>query len=102
MRQGSTLQQELLEKAHSLSKEQSFVRLRYYVHADVLITTYVLIRDIISTDGNHELVLANGTLVPLEKVSEIRELETNERIETKSTVDEAEIFKFQLQNWSVA
>jgi len=102
MRHVNPIQQDLWEKAIAYSREQSFVQLKYYINPQVQVTTYVLIKDVIADGDCFELVLANGTLVQFDRVTEIRELDTNERVETKASVDEEEIFKFQLHNWSAA
>ncbi len=73
--------------------------LTYYIKQGISVTNQVLVRDVISQSEEPELVLANGTLIPISRVINIQYPESP-KPQLRKPFSEQEIFKFQLPNWS--
>lgn len=95
----SNSEKNLLDKLVNFLKLGLPVGLTYYIKQGISVTNQVLVKDIIRAEGEDELVLANGALIPFSKVIRIEFPKAPERSQRKP-FSEQEIFKFQLPNWT--
>lgn len=85
-----------LEKLGSFLKLGIPLSLTYYIQSGVAVTHPVMIKDVICQTNEPELVLANGKLIPLSDVLDIRYPEEKTEKAPVKRFSEQEIYKFQL------
>ncbi len=94
------------QSEHSIQRLVNFLRLglllslTYYIKQGISITNRVLVRAVILENDEHELVLANGALIPFNSVISIHYPVSQSQNSTVGQFSEQEISKFQLTNWT--
>lgn len=90
----------ILERLGNFLKLGLPLGLTYYIKQGISVTNHVLVKDVICQDDEHELVLANGTLIPMSRVIRIEYPDTVKLSpQSVNPISEQEIYTFQLPNW---